>query len=127
MQDWWLETVIRGVAGPRFSMSSYNTSLLCTVSWFMYSGKRSQAQALAHLHPGWRCDSVECFNRFKAEAGVRPSRSAEVAKPSVQKLKHFPGRDARNIQGQQQGAHQLAEISCSDSTLWTTWIPLEGS
>lgn len=40
---------MRGVAGPRFSMSSYRTSLLCTVSWFMYSGKRSQSQALAHL------------------------------------------------------------------------------
>lgn len=50
MQDWWLETVIRGVAGPRFSMSSYSTSLLCTVRWFMYSGKRSQSQVLGHFH-----------------------------------------------------------------------------
>lgn len=36
------------------------------------------------LHPipnpyrGWRCDSVECFNRFKVEAGVGPSWSTKV-------------------------------------------------
>lgn len=29
---------MRGVAGPRFSMRSYSTSLLWTVRWFMYSG-----------------------------------------------------------------------------------------
>lgn len=50
MQDWWLETVIRGVAGPRFSMSSYSTSLLYTVRWFMYSGKRSQSQTVGYFH-----------------------------------------------------------------------------
>lgn len=33
---------MRGVAGPRFSMSSYSTSLLWTVRWFMYSGGRDE-------------------------------------------------------------------------------------
>lgn len=48
---------------------------------------------------------VECFIRFNAEAGVGPTWAVEVVKLCVQKLKYVPGRDSRNVQGQQQGEY----------------------
>lgn len=43
---------------------------------------------------------TECFSTMPRKFYAIPHVSYQVVKPSAQKLKHFPGRDARNIQGQ---------------------------